>query len=246
MKKNIFRCLLVTAAVTVFSSCMENVGNRFTLVNMMSTVVSVTPSQVVVQIDATGAYYFADEFLGKELNVGERCLLEQLTVNNDEQPAGATGSQTQPIKMIEVTSRKVNTKDFIQESQEDETLANDSLELFYAPYINIAKISSSSQTFITFSGATLKKADPDFRLVFKGRLENPTEAAKDTLWFEFKATNDKVGEKGVYEAYAQCFNLMNVKSEQIVKVSFAAKKYQSLEANKINSSYCVITAPKTE
>lgn len=245
MKKNIFRGLLLSAvSVAGLTSCLEDVGNRFTLNNMMCTVVSNSSSRVVVQMDATQAYYFADEFLNKDMEIGDRYLLQKLTVNNDEQPAGATGAINTPILMTEVSTEKVDTKPFIMESVEDPTLANDSVELFYSPYIIRSKTSYNTYTYITFSGAVLKKADPDFRLVFTGRIEDANNKGKDTLCYEFKATNLKEGEKGVYESYAQCFNLDPMPSEQIVKIYYYGKRYQGSETNKITKSYCIIEAPK--
>lgn len=244
MKKNIFRSLLLIAvAVVALTSCLGNVGNKYTLSSLMATVVATSSNQVIVQIDATQAYYFADEFLGRELEIGERLLINKMTVNNDEQPVGATGSQTKPIKMIEVTLQKVETEEVMSSGENESTMPNDSVELFATPYLSTSAIGLSERTYITFSGSVLKKSDPKFRLVFKEHLADSNGQGKDTLCYEFKAANEKAGEKGSYEAFVQCFYMPSMKSEQIVKIAYYGKRFQAQDLL-TNKKFAIIKAPK--
>ncbi|MEG1586954.1 MAG: hypothetical protein RR346_08765 [Bacteroidales bacterium] len=243
MKRNIFHYLFLCAvSLVALTSCLGDVGNKYTLSTLMATVVDATATQVVVQIDATGLYYYADEFQGRDMEVGQRWLIEKMTVNNDEQPAGAIGAMTKPLKMTEVACTKVDTKYPL--SQDDETLANDSVEMFYAPYINITKIGDLEKFYITFSGTVLKKADPEFRLVYTGTLKGNSSTVKDTVCYDFKAAYEKAGEKGEYASYVQSFHLTPLESEQVVKINFAGKRYQAAQETTITKSHCFVKAPK--
>lgn len=244
MKKNIFRGFLLTAvSVAGLTSCMQDSGNFFTLNNAMCTVVSTSATQTVVQMDATQGYYYADEFLTKKMQIGDRYLLQRLTVNYDEQPAGATGQITSPLLLTEVASEKVSVKVETSETEEELKLANDSLELFYPPYINHSKTSLATHTYITFSGAVYKKSDSNFRLVYKGRIPDSNNQGKDTLCYDFKMNYTKAGENDAYDPYVQCFMLGQIPSDQIVKISYTSKRYQDTGANKMTNSYCIIQAP---
>ena len=247
MKKNILGGLIVgIASMAAMTSCIENVGNRVTYGITACTVVSSNTSRVIIQDDYTQYYYYADEFLGNDMNEGYRYILSSWTVNYDEQPSGAYGTYAAPLKLSDVTYEKLNTKMYDRTGVS--TLPVDTVNLMGIPYISRSQNTYATYTYVTFSGMVNKNASAEFNLLYKDRLPSASSSLPDTLVYEMRTTfNSSKYEASTYEVFYQCFQLQSLVSQQPVKIYYEARSTNlpssSDSGTTLGDGYVVITAP---
>ena len=237
MKKScITLFVLFLFSLTWLTSCITDQGNKQTILRVMSTVVSSSMNKVIVQYDANGRYYYADEFVASSLLTGDRVLLDEVTVDYDNQEANACGSLEHPYKMTQVSYTKIDVSDILLDGFDDNSV-KDTLEMLYVPYINISYIQGEPVYYLTVSGAALKGAAPSLQLA-------ELELAKDTVCYELRAENVKSGTVGMYESVVKCFRIPALGSEDPVKISFLSKRSDSQSSYLQSATTYLIYAPK--
>ncbi len=226
-KKFIKAASLLGLSMVLFSSCLKNMGNSQTVSGVLATVVSSSSlsSNVIIQLDGSYPYYYADEFMTgeQELEYGERIFLNTTTVNWDEQAATATGTFARPLKMTKVNFSYIDSS-FDQTT--DDIEGNDSLSFINTPMVCVNK----AGMYMTFTGKVPSKSSPKFRLVRKESRLADKAGDQDTAVFELKTKyNGDIDSKNT-EGFIHSFKLNETESSfnpldsaQIVVVEFAAK-----------------------
>ena len=242
-KKFLRSALFVGAVLVAMTSCMKNGGNMATLSLLYATVVADADARVMVQFDANGGYYFADELLPTDvvdLSVGDRVLLRSTTINYDEQPVGANGSQAAPYKMTAVNFSVMPTEEIMDAVLDPET-KNDTLSIMYPPVV--AK--SDAGNFITVQVVTPKNSLPQMRMVFVKERKASTSSQQDTLEYELKTIYDRVGDKNQAEVGFYSFRIMSEPaSQQPLLINYTAKRFFATEYMAATDSTFVLRYPE--
>lgn len=235
--------LLVGAFLVALTSCIKNGGNMATLPLLYATVVADDNARVLVQLDANGGYYFADELLPTnliDLSVGDRILLHTTTINYDEQPAGANGSQAAPFFMTAVDFSVMPTS-YIMDAVLDPETKNDTLSIMYPPAVT----KSDAGNFITVQVVAPKNSLPEMRMVFVKKRAAASSSEKDTLEYELKTKYERVGDATQGEVGFHSFRIMSEPASlQPLLIKYSAKRFFATEYMAATDSTFVIRYPE--
>ncbi len=241
-KKFIKAASLLGLSMVLFSSCLKNMGNSQTVSGVLATVVSnsSTNGKVIIQIDGSYPYYYADEFMvgEEELEYGDRIFLNTTTVNWDDQEVAAEGSFRSPLKMTAVNFVHIDSS-FDQDS--DALEQNDSISIINPPMIAVNR----AGIYMTFTGKVPSKSNPNFRLIRKESRMAEKEGQQDTAVFELKTIYKEDVDTKNTEGFIHSFKLNATESSysaldsaQIVLVEVAAKiKIAPAGYNTTDSTY---------
>lgn len=214
MKRNFFKVgLFALAAVLGLNSCTKG-GNSISGANYMATVIENNGASVLYQLDGDMTTYYTSTSVNSSavsLSYGDRVYLLTLTIDYDNQPAGATGSKTNPLQMTNVQHLKLE-KDFVKHG-DGSLLVSDKLEAFYTPYA----VETKAGTFMNLGGYTKKDAKPSHYLFFDRQ-------SNDTLYYSYKV---KLGAEGVdktYEQFIKTYEMVGLPSECKINITFNSKE----------------------
>ncbi len=215
MKKNLFFYLL--SATIVFlgtTSCVKETKNFTTGSFAFTTFVSVDKNgNKVFEKDFDACFYSTETNADKNLMLGDRVLLNRYTLDRDDQPAGATGSQANPVLLTAVQHEKISTDACKKREENDLTEITDTLTAFFLPRISH---SINDRTYITIGGNVLKNVSKSYNLY-------QDESNNDTLIYNLKVKFSNIVEgdnSTAIESFFKCFYVPTMKSEQIVKINF--------------------------
>ncbi len=186
-------------------------------------------------MEGWSAYVYADEITALSLNTGSRVYITRFTLDYDNQPAYANGSKDNPLKLTEVTHRDL-TKMSITTENESNKLMNDSLDLFYSPYVHMSTLGP----YLNLAGNIRKEGAPVFEMV-----QIPSDS-KDTLKYELKMGYRVAPNEKESDSYLSSVLLPDIEKgkEQVVTVKFRAKRKGGTNGKFMNDSVWVATYKK--
>ena len=215
--KTILTSLCFGVIASSFTSCLDDAKNFVTGSYVFATVVYSEPGEnKILEIDYDACFFSTETNAKDNYKKGDRVLIEQFTLDRDNQPGNATGEYLKPLQLSGVSSSKISTKDCILLGENESVDPNqDTLSMIMPPRISKSYLNTY---YMTLGGHILKDYKTTYNLYYEGM-------SKDTMVFNF-AINFQPTEEEVStdrKVFYHSFVLPYIPAKQLIKVKFLSK-----------------------